>query len=132
MPGVLFVTWFFLWRVAGEKPFKCDLCDYRSYKKGNVTVHMKTHSDGKEHPYQCQHCNYKARLLTQLQQHENTHTGEKPFACELCDYRASVKASVTRHMVQEHPDALPYVRSPPPRAGYVRIGCSCVCVCVCV
>ena len=90
---------------AGEKPFKCDHCEYRSYKKSCVKKHSMTHSEDK--PYQCQYCDHKARFKADLEKHERTHTGERPFECEFCEYRAAVKSSVTQHMVRCHKDMVP-------------------------
>ena len=95
---------------AGEKPFKCDVCDYRSYKKSIVKNHMKSHYEGEPKPYQCPHCSYQARREYQLEEHVYSHTGERPFACELCDYRSAHRCNITRHALQEHPGAPQYVR----------------------
>ena len=46
-------------RKETNKPFKCDLCDYRCSQKTN------------------------------LQNHQRMHSGDKPFNCDLCDYRCS-------------------------------------------
>ena len=53
---------------TGEKPYACDLCDYRAIQKGALTIHMRK------------------------------HTGEKPYACNLCDYRTHDKSNLTTHM----------------------------------
>ena len=90
---------------AGEKPFKCELCDYCSYKKSCVKKHSMTHSEDK--PYQCQYCDHKARFKPDLEKHERTHTGERPFECEFCEYRAAVKSSVTQHIIRAHKDMVP-------------------------
>ena len=53
---------------TGEKSYACDLCDYRTNNKSDLTRHMRT------------------------------HTNEKPYACDLCDYRTSHKNALTIHM----------------------------------
>ena len=53
---------------TGEKPFACEICDYKCTTRDNLDVHVRT------------------------------HTGEKQFACEHCDYKCSQKSNLDRHM----------------------------------
>ena len=36
---------------AGEKPYKCDVCDKNGNKQSHLTTHMRTHAGKK--PYKC-------------------------------------------------------------------------------
>merc|ERR1712223_1257506 len=55
-----------------EKPFACNMCNFRAARLGNLTVHMRT------------------------------HTGEKPFACHLCNYSASHSSNLKSHVRNIH------------------------------
>ncbi|UYV83679.1 SLC30A9 [Cordylochernes scorpioides] len=81
---------------TGEKPFKCEHCDYRTIYKKNLNVHLCTHTG--EKPFKCEYCGYRAIQKNSLVRHLGTHTGEKPFKCEHCDYGAINKNSLVRHL----------------------------------
>ena len=53
----------------GKKPFKCDICDYRSSQKGCMNTHVAS-----------------------------VHEGKKPFKCDICDYRCSQKGYMKQHI----------------------------------
>ena len=82
---------------TGEKPYHCDQCDYRTARKGNLTVHMRKHTG--EKPYRCDYCDYRAADKNTIKNHRRIHTGEKPYACTKCAYRARVKYRLKKHML---------------------------------
>jgi KRAB domain-containing zinc finger protein len=49
----------------GNKPFKCEACDYRSSQKGDLNKHVTL-----------------------------VHEGKQPFKCEICGYRCSGKGDL--------------------------------------
>ena len=57
----------------GKKPFKCDICDYRSSEKGHIKIHVAT-----------------------------VHGGKKSFKCNICDKSFSLKKYMTRHVAAVH------------------------------
>lgn len=57
-----------VWKHTGEKPFKCELCDYSSADKCNLNRHMKKHN------------------------------GEKSYRCEVCDYSSAYRSNIKQHM----------------------------------
>ncbi|XP_014871576.1 zinc finger protein 239-like [Poecilia latipinna] len=81
---------------TGEKPFSCDLCEYRCTQKSSLNVHMRTHSE--EKPFSCDLCGYRCIQKSSLNEHMRIHTGEKPFSCDLCGYRFSRKSNLNVHM----------------------------------
>ena len=61
-----------------EKPFACNMCNFRAARLGNLTVHMRT------------------------------HTGEKPFPCHLCGYSANHSSNLKSHIRNIHDKTIPY------------------------
>ena len=46
---------------TGEKPFGCDQCEYRSYKKSCIAKHvLRMHTDLR--PFACEYCEHRARF----------------------------------------------------------------------
>ena len=41
---------------SGEKPNKCNQCDYASYRAGDLRTHLKTHSGEKSN--KCSQCDF--------------------------------------------------------------------------
>ena len=60
---------------SGEKPYKCNNCDYASAWAGDLKKHLKTHSG--EKPYKCNHCDYASVQTGNLKRHLKTHSGVK-------------------------------------------------------
>jgi KRAB domain-containing zinc finger protein len=56
---------------SGEKPFACDLCDFRTTHKNTLTRHARVHSG--EKPYACPHCTFRA---TQKGAYERLHASD--------------------------------------------------------
>ena len=82
---------------TGERPFKCDLCDFSIMDKSFLTKHIRTHTG--EGPFKCDLCNYSCVYSkSDLMKHTRTHTSEKPYKLELCDYCSAQKFGLTKHM----------------------------------
>ena len=73
------------------------MCDYSSIKTGNLKDHMMRNHTG-EKPFKCNQCNYTCTSSWELQTHMKTHTGEKPFNCNQCSKAYSVKSRLTKHL----------------------------------
>lgn len=60
-----------------------------------MTRHLLRHTGNK--PYKCNVCDYKTTQRDRLDSHVRTHTGEKPFACPECDFRSTTKQGLYYH-----------------------------------
>ena len=58
---------------SGEKPNKCNQCDYASSRVYNLRIHLKTHSG--EKTYKCNMCDYASSRADVLRTHMKTHSG---------------------------------------------------------
>ncbi|XP_069364417.1 histone-lysine N-methyltransferase PRDM9-like [Maniola hyperantus] len=85
---------------TGEKPYSCNICNYKCAQSGHLKDHMRTHTG--EKPYSCNICNYKCTRSDVLKSHMRTHTGEKPYSCNICNYKCAQSGNLKRHMKRKH------------------------------
>lgn len=81
---------------SGKKYFECPDCDRIFERKGELTVHRRTHIG--EKPYQCTECSKSFPRKTALTIHMRTHTGEKPYQCPKCGKAFSQSSSMKTHL----------------------------------
>ena len=56
---------------------------------------------------ECEFCG-KMILLNKLQEHKNSHTGDKPYQCKYCNEKFAGITSRTNHVHSSHPDKYPF------------------------
>ena len=54
---------------TGEKPYKCELCDYSCAQSSKLTRHMRIHVKSREGTYKCSNCDMPFSVATTLEKH---------------------------------------------------------------
>ena len=54
---------------TGEKPYKCELCDYSCAQSSKLTRHMRIHVKSGEGTYKCSNCDMPFSVATTLEKH---------------------------------------------------------------
>ena len=91
-----------------KKPFKCDICDYNFFEKGNLKRHTDSVHEGKK-PYKCSICDKRCSLKAELKEHiEIVHEKKKPHKCPICDYKCAKKGNLNTHVASVHEKKKPH------------------------
>lgn len=80
-----------------EKTFVCETCGNSFYRKADIIIHIRSHTQ--EKPYECKLCHSKFSQLSSLIRHKRTHSGEKTHSCSTCNKQFYDKYAVRRHML---------------------------------
>ena len=86
-------------------PYMCEFCSRGFKSRGQLSYHLKTHSENK--PYKCCFCHKAFRSRGNLQMHIRTHTGEEAYKCNLCD-KAFARRSYLADHTNTHTGQKPY------------------------
>lgn len=81
---------------TGERPYRCNDCDYRCKNSSHLKVHQRVHSDNR--PYKCPDCEYCCKTTSNLKKHQRIHSGERPFKCVQCWRQFSDPTSLRWHV----------------------------------
>lgn len=80
--------------------FKCRVCKLHLSSKGNLKVHMLTHTG--ERPFHCPYCPKRFRQKQSLIVHIRIHTRERPVKCKRCSKTFRQQSNLEAHMARYH------------------------------
>ncbi|CAG2054988.1 unnamed protein product [Timema podura] len=94
---------------AGEKPFQCEECEYRTADHNSLRRHKMRHSGDK--PYKCPHCAYACIQANTYKAHlKSKHPGLESslmFSCWMCSFRSVKKENYLAHVANHETGAIP-------------------------
>jgi hypothetical protein len=78
-----------------QEQYQCDFCDFRTHRKGYLTIHLKDQHNVR---YKCPDCDYTTKVLKELEQHQvKTHYEGETLQCEQCDKVFTNKQTLRSH-----------------------------------
>lgn len=100
-----------------NKQHLCEICDYSTDRKSNLTAHIVTHipleerkrqNYQKDEKYFCNHCSYTSPSLINLRNHLRCHTNGEKFSCNKCSFTCKLLKYLKQHELT-HMDRKPYL-----------------------
>ncbi|KAJ3613861.1 hypothetical protein NHX12_020105 [Muraenolepis orangiensis] len=84
----------------------CEYCGKVFKNCSNLTVHRRSHTG--ERPYKCELCNYACAQSSKLTRHMKTHgqLGKEVYRCDICHMPFSVYSTLEKHMKKWHGEHL--------------------------
>ncbi|XP_064881871.1 LOW QUALITY PROTEIN: B-cell lymphoma/leukemia 11B-like [Oncorhynchus nerka] len=84
----------------------CEYCGKVFKNCSNLTVHRRSHTG--ERPYKCELCNYACAQSSKLTRHMKTHgqMGKEVYRCDICQMPFSVYSTLEKHMKKWHGEHL--------------------------
>lgn len=88
---------------GSNKPFQCNQCPKKFYRKPDIKLHtIVHHSDIEQQKFECYDCKKRFPRLCNLKSHQISHTKDKCFKCDYCDKRFTRHASKILHQKRYH------------------------------
>ena len=78
---------------SGEKPYKCNQCNYASSRADHLTTNEKTQLRKIELV-----CNYFSSQVCSLRTHLKIHIGKKSNNCNQCDNSSFLEENLRKHL----------------------------------
>ena len=86
--------------------FRCDQCSFTCEHEQWLQVHKKVHfvREMQDAPVveTCRLCSYQTTSKAHMQQHTNTHIGNRPYNCKICSFSSSNMSNMYRHIRGKH------------------------------
>ncbi|XP_062856452.1 zinc finger protein 711 [Trichomycterus rosablanca] len=92
---------------TGEKPYGCQLCDFRCADPSNLKTHIKS-KHATELPFKCAHCPQTFADDKDLQRHMEIFQGHKTHQCPHCEHKSTNSSDLKRHIISVHTKDFPH------------------------
>lgn len=93
---------------SDDRPFNCELCDYKSKTKPRLNLHKismhlppeeKLQQQPVKKQYICSYCGQTCSSKTSLREHTMIHTNEYSFECDTCKKMFRNRTSFRKHLL---------------------------------
>ena len=82
-----------------EKSYNCEHCEYKTFRRANLTRHMKVHWEKEKNVHHCDKCNYTSEKKGHLKEHMKSHY---KFECNKCNRKFRSMEKLNNHVSRMH------------------------------
>ncbi|KAG5895340.1 hypothetical protein JTB14_003137 [Gonioctena quinquepunctata] len=94
-----------------SKIHSCDICDYKSVSKSNLTSHKYQHDKENAPKFYCSQCEFSSNWKDSLRMHSLSHLDGNPYVCSECKKGFKRKDYLYSHILRRHKDNEQLLRS---------------------